>query len=98
MIAGSVRLDAADAKQNWETHCAKCHGPDGRGQTVTGKRVKAKDYTNPKVQAMFTDEQAFAITKEGKKKGDRIVMKRYGDLLSDAEIKDLVAYVRKFKP
>ena len=88
---------AEDAKVNWEKNCRKCHGEDGKGQTVMGKKLKVKDYTDAKVQASFTDEEAFKITKEGKKDGDKNLMPASAEKLSDQEIKDLVAYVRKFK-
>ena len=29
LVAGVVSLQAADAKANWDKHCAKCHGSDG---------------------------------------------------------------------
>ncbi len=92
LIAGTASIEAADVKANWTKHCAKCHGEDGKGQTAMGKRTKAKDYTDPKVQASFKDEEAFKITKEGKNR-----MRGYAELLSDQEIKDLIVYVRKFK-
>jgi cytochrome c553 len=94
LAAGS--LLAADAKANWEKHCAKCHGADGKGQTTMGKKLKVMDYTDPEVQKKFTDEQAIKLTTDGKKEGDKTLMKAYKDELSAAEIKDLVAYVRKF--
>jgi mono/diheme cytochrome c family protein len=82
---------------NWEKHCQKCHGADGKGQTMQGKKLKVKDYTDAKVQASFKDEEAIKLTKEGKKEGDKNLMPGFADKLSDQEIKDLVAYVRKFK-
>ena len=88
---------AADAKDNWVKNCQKCHGADGKGQTVMGKKLKVKDYTDAKVQDAFKDEEAFKITKEGKKEGDKEAMPAYAEKLSDQEIKDLVAFVRKFK-
>jgi len=88
---------AADAKANWEKHCQKCHGADGKGDTVMGKKLKVKDYTDAKVQAAFTDAEAIKLTKEGKKEGDKTLMKSFADVLSEAEIKDLTDYVRKFK-
>jgi len=42
---------AATVKENWEKHCQKCHGADGKGQTKMGRQSGAKDYTDPKVQA-----------------------------------------------
>ncbi len=95
-VLASGSLFAADVKANWDKHCAKCHGADGRGQTTMGKKLKVLDYTNPEHQKKFTDEEAFKITKEGKKEGDKTLMKAYKDELTDQEIKDLVAFVRKF--
>jgi cytochrome c6 len=97
LLAGLASARAADAKENWAKHCQKCHGADGKGDTVMGKKLKMKDYTDAKVQAAFTDEEAIKLTKEGKKEGDKTLMKGFADVLSDAETKDLVAYIRKFK-
>jgi cytochrome c553 len=89
---------AADAAANYKTMCVKCHGADGKGQTAMGKKVGIKDYTDPKVQEKFTDAEAFKSLKEGmKEKGtDKVLMKPVENV-SDQDIKDLVAYVRKFK-
>jgi cytochrome c6 len=92
---GALSLQAADVKENWSKHCTKCHGEDGKGQTTMGKKLKVADYTDPKVQAKFTDEEMIKITREGKKEGSKTLMKGYTDVLSDAEIKELVAYIRK---
>jgi hypothetical protein len=67
----------ADVKANWSKHCTKCHGEDGKGQTTMGKKLKVADYTDPKVQAKFTDEEMIKITKEGKKEGSKTLMKGY---------------------
>lgn len=88
---------AADAKANYDKHCAKCHGPDGRGQTKMGKQSGAKDYTDPKVQAELKDDQAIKNIKEGQKVNGKEAMKPFGDKLSDDEVKALVAYMRAFK-
>ncbi len=87
----------ADAEANWKKNCASCHGNDGKGKTRAGRKAKVKDQTDAKVQKAYTDDQAFKHLKEGMKddKGKE-QMKPYGDKLSDAEIKDLIAYVRKF--
>ena len=97
MAAAALSANAGDAKATYEKDCAKCHGKDGKGQTLMGKKQGAKDYTDPKVQAEITDEAAFKAIKEGyKDKGGKQVMKPSEDL-SDDEIKALVAYMRKFK-
>lgn len=102
LVAGFACLaafaTAAPVGENWENHCAKCHGPDGKGQTKAGKRVNAKDYTDAKVQAQFTDEQFTKVIAEGARdKAGKETMKGYKEDLSAAEIKELVAYIRKFK-
>jgi cytochrome c553 len=89
-------LRAADAKENWEKHCQKCHGEDGKGQTKMGAKAGVKDLTDAKVQGEFTDDKAFKAIKEGIKDGDKTKMKP-AEGLSDDEIKALVAKTRSFK-
>ncbi|MCX8108155.1 MAG: cytochrome c [Verrucomicrobiae bacterium] len=92
MVAG------ADAAANYKQHCARCHGDDGRGKTKAGQRLGARDYTDPKVQASVTDQDIERSIKEGykdKTTGREIMKPTKG--LTDAEVKELVAYIRKFK-
>lgn len=88
---------AAPASENWENHCAKCHGADGKGQTKIGKKLKLKDYTDAKVQAEMKDEEMLKATTDGVFEGGKEKMKAFKGELSADEIKDLVAFVRKFK-
>src|SRR5271165_2965817 len=88
---------AADAKENWDKNCAKCHGPDGKGETKMGKKLGIKDLTDAKVQDSIKDDDAFKTIKEGKKDKDDNIQMKPADGLSDDEIKALVAYVRAFK-
>ena len=97
LIAGAVSVRAADAKENWEKNCTKCHGPDGKGKTKMGEKLGIKDYTEAKVQDALKDEAMAKAIKEGVKDGDKTKMKAFGDVLSDDEIKALVTYVRAFK-
>lgn len=95
--AGAVSASAADAKANWDQHCAKCHGTDGAGKTKMGEKLKVKDYTDAKVQAGLKDAEMIKATKDGVKEGDSTKMKAFGDVLSDDEIKALVTYIRTLK-
>ncbi len=94
----AAAIFAAPVAENWDNHCAKCHGADGKGQTKVGRKLKAKDYTDPAVQASMTDEEMFKATADGvfDDKGKE-KMKAFKDELSSDEIKELVAYIRKFK-
>ena len=97
MAGACLAAHAADAKQNWDKSCAKCHGKDGKGQTKMGERLGIKDYTDEKVQAKMKDDEAFKAIKEGlKNKEGRMVMKP-AEGLRDDEIKALVKHVRSFK-
>ena len=97
MVAGTSLL-AEDAKVVYERECVKCHGADGKGETRMGKKLGAKDYTDPKVQQALTDTNAFKAIKEGlkDKTAEKTLMKP-AENLSDAEIKSLIAYMRTFK-
>ena len=95
---GMASLVAADVKENWEKHCASCHGKDGKGETKAGRKADVKNLTDATYQASFTDDQMFKQIKEGMKdKNGKEKMKAFGGTLSDDEIKALVAFVRGLK-
>ena len=98
LTAFAIPAFGAPAAENWENHCAKCHGADGKGQTKVGRKLKVKDYTSAEVQAAMTDEEMIKATSEGvvDEKGKE-TMKPFKDELSGDEIKDLVAYIRALK-
>ena len=96
-MTAALSVQAGDAAANWLHHCAMCHGKNGKGDTMIGKKLGCKDFTNPKVQAALTDKAAEHAIKHGlKAPSGRKLMKPFSQF-SDQEVKDLVAYVRKFK-
>ena len=95
--AAALSASAADAKAMYEQDCAKCHGADGKGDTKMGKKMGAKDYTDPKVQAEMKDDAAFKAIKDGLKDADGKVVMKPAEGMSDEDIKGLVAYMRAFK-
>ncbi len=97
LVLGAV-LFAAPVAENWENHCTKCHGADGKGQTKAGKKLNVKDYTDAKVQGEMKNPDMKAAIADGvKDKSGKEKMKGYKEELSAKEIDELVAYVRKFK-
>ena len=97
LIIPAVAGLAADAKATYEKDCAKCHGADGKGDTKMGKKLGAKDYTDAKVQEELKDAAAIKAIKEGLKSKEGKTLMKPAEDLSDADIKALVAYMRKFK-
>ena len=96
-VASAVSALAGDAKANYESNCAKCHGADGKGQTNIGKRLGVKDYTDPQVQAALKDEAVVKAIKEGLKDKDGKILMKPTAGLSDDEVNGLVAYMGAFK-
>jgi mono/diheme cytochrome c family protein len=84
---------AADPATNWAKNCASCHGKDGSGNTTMGKKLGVADYRSASVQASFSDAKAINTIKQGAPPK----MKGYGGVLSDADIKALVSYIRSLK-
>jgi cytochrome c553 len=96
-LAATLTTKAAEAKENYDNLCAKCHGAEGKGDTKMGQKLGCKDFTDAKVQADIKDDAATKAIKEGLKSSeDKTLMKPF-DSLSDDEIKALVAYVRGLK-
>ena len=69
--ASAISVRAADPKALWAANCAQCHGPTGKADTKMGKMLNAKDLTDPKSQASFTDAQATTAIKEGVKQNGK---------------------------
>ena len=96
-LAAALSAKGAEAKENWDTLCVKCHGAEGKGDTKMGQKLGAKDFTDAKVQADIKDDAATKAIKEGLKSSDDKTLMKPFDTLSDDEVKALVAYVRGLK-
>ena len=78
----------------WDKQCASCHGKDGKGETKMGKKVDAKDYTDPKVQAEIKDDTALEKLKNGITEKGKERMKPFKEKLTEDEMKALIAHIR----
>ena len=65
-----------------------CHGADGTASTPVGKSMKLRSLKSPE-DVKATDDVLFKQTKDGVGK-----MQGYAGKLTDAQIKDVVAYIR----
>jgi cytochrome c6 len=75
-------------EKTYKAKCASCHGADGAGATPAGKATKARAFCSEEVQKE-TDEDWTTVIVKGKNK-----MPAYDKKLTDAEVKDVVAYIR----
>jgi len=97
LASGAALSSAAPVAENWDNHCAKCHGTDGAGQTKIGKKLKLNNYTNAAVQAAMTDEEIMKAINDGVVVDGKEKMKPFKDELSAAELNEFLAYIRAFK-
>ena len=86
-IAGPAfaQTSGADA---YKAKCAMCHGAAGLAATPMGKNLKMLSFKAPEM-VKAPDAQFIASTKNGKGK-----MPAYNGKLTDAQIKDVVSYIR----
>jgi len=86
-IAGPAFAQAPGA-DTYKAKCAMCHGADGLAATPMGKNMKILSFKAPEM-VKASDAQFIASTKNGKNK-----MPAYNGKLTDAQIKDVVAFIR----
>lgn len=79
---------AQSGADTFKTKCATCHGPDGTAATPMGKMMKIPPFKDPAV-VKASDASLTAITKDGKGK-----MPAYNGKLTDAQIREVVSYIR----
>jgi mono/diheme cytochrome c family protein len=84
---------AADdaATKMYASQCAMCHGPDGKGQTVMGKKLNIKDWSDGKTLNQMTDADVTTEIHVGKQ-----LMPGFTQLSGD-QIKALIEYIRTFQ-
>jgi cytochrome c6 len=82
-VAGAQDSGEAIYKQR----CAMCHGADGAADTPAGKVFKAASYKDPAVMKT-PDADLILVIKNGKNK-----MPAFGTMLTEEQIKSVLAYV-----
>jgi mono/diheme cytochrome c family protein len=90
VLAASVVMPAfaGTGEADYKAKCASCHGADGLAATAMGKMFKIASFKDAS-QIKLSDAEMIASTTKGKGK-----MPAYDGKLSEAQIKDVVAYIR----
>lgn len=87
LAAGTMSFAQSGGEATYKSKCQMCHGATGAGDTPAGKAMKVKSFSDPEV-AKMSDAALLGITKNGSGK-----MPAYKDKLTDAQIKDVIAYI-----
>lgn len=91
LLSASLALPAVaqqTGEATWKAKCAMCHGADGIGNTPVGKNMKVRSLKSSE-DIKATDAELFKDTKSGVGK-----MQGYAGKLTDAQITDVVSFIR----
>jgi cytochrome c6 len=89
VFAGGMGF-AQSGEATYKAKCQSCHGAEGTPNPGIAKMMGVKPASDAAVKA-HSEAQMIAITSDGKGK-----MPAFKDKLTDAQIKDSVAYFRTF--
>lgn len=87
----------AKAEHNYNTYCVQCHGVNrnGKGINSTNMSVQPRDHSDAKGMADIPDSELFDVIKNGGLAANKsVLMPVWGNVLSEGEIKEMVAYLR----
>jgi cytochrome c6 len=88
LASGAVGFAQIPGADTYKAKCQMCHGADGLASTPAGKAMKAIPFNDPQI-VHKSDADLIAATTNGKGK-----MPAYKGKLSDAQIKDVIDYIR----
>jgi len=90
-----VPKTASPAQRLYLTHCAECHGADGRGSWRASLfLLRPGNLADPGLIGSRSDEYLADLVRDGGAPIGKPGMPAFGYHLSDAQIRSLVSYVR----
>lgn len=95
--AAQQKGDVAAGNVKYQQLCASCHGASGKGDGPAAKALnpKPRNHTDAKYMKTISDEYIAKITKlGGVAVGKSPLMPPWGGVLSDADLQNLVAFMR----
>jgi mono/diheme cytochrome c family protein len=89
--------NAAGGAQSYATYCASCHGANGDGNTPIAQALDPPPVAHSDGSYMndLSDDYLFRVVKEGGAAvGKSPMMAAWGGAMSDAQIRNVVAFMR----
>ena len=77
-------------KKSYQRLCGKCHGPEGKGDGTAATGAQPPDLTDAQWDFGSSDGEMFSVIRDGTSKD----MEGYKDRMSDAEMWNVVNYVK----
>ena len=81
----------------YNTYCTQCHGlnRNGKGVNTHDIAVQPRDHSDPKGMGDIPDDELTKAIKEGGLSVNKsVIMPKWGLVLTDNQIKELVSYLR----
>ena len=96
--SGELRGDAKRGAPLHLQHCAACHGIDGKSEVIVMHIDEPpKDQSDPVYMKTLPDEYLYlVICKGGAALGKNFIMPEFSGVISDQDIRDLIAWIRTF--
>ncbi len=96
--SGELRGDEKRGAALHLQHCAVCHGVDGKAEVIVMHMDEPpKDQSDPAYMKTLPDEYLYlVICKGGAAVGKNFIMPKFGDVISDQDIRDIIVWIRTF--
>ncbi len=95
---GNLRGDAANGAELYALYCSSCHGETGKGDgpVAAAFPTRPANHSDAAYMGKLSDADIYkVIQKGGASVGKSPLMAPWGGVLSDPQLRDLVAYVRQ---
>jgi cytochrome c553 len=96
-----LKGDAAKGEASFKMLCVACHGEKGDGNGPAGAALNPKptNFTDPANSERLKPEYVYNVVKNGGAANGRSpLMVAWSGVLKDDQLRDVAAYVLKFKP
>lgn len=98
LVRAEDKGDAAKGKETFQTYCAACHGPEGKGDGAAAAALdpKPRNLSDAAYVSTLTNEHLYKVISEGGASvGLSPMMAAWGGTLSEQDIWNVIAFVRQ---